>query len=84
MRTGLLFGVVLILALMSIVLDSRSMEKKVSALNSQITRIFKTTFPGIKTIVDPVQQMRVKIEELKKKIQHFLEELTGRSGILIF
>jgi Tfp pilus assembly protein PilN len=47
------------------------MEKKVSALNSQITRIFKTTFPGIKTIVDPVQQMRVKIEELKKKSTFF-------------
>ncbi len=67
MRTGLLFGVILILALMSIVLDSRSMGKRVFALNSQITRIFKTTFPGIKTIVDPVHQMRVKIEELKKK-----------------
>ena len=67
MTTGLLFGLVLILALMSIVLDSRSMGKKASALNSQITDIFKTTFPGIKTIVDPVQQMSMRIEDLKKK-----------------
>ena len=66
-RTGLLLGVVLILALMSIVLDSRSMGKKVFALNSKINHIFKTTLPGIKTIVDPVQQMRISIEDLKKK-----------------
>ncbi|MFQ5486508.1 MAG: type II secretion system protein GspL, partial [Desulfobacterales bacterium] len=71
MITGFLIGLVLILAFMSSLLDFRSMEKKVSDLDNQITHIFQTTFPRINTIVDPVQQMRVNIEDLKKKSLFF-------------
>jgi hypothetical protein len=35
-------------------------------LDQQITRIFNETFPDVKRIVDPVQQMKVKIDEIKK------------------
>ena len=36
-------------------------------LNAQITHIFKTTFPDIQKIVDPLQQMRVEIQNTKKQ-----------------
>jgi general secretion pathway protein L len=39
------------------------MEKKLARLNHQITGIFTSTFPEIKNIVDPVQQMKIKIQQ---------------------
>jgi len=42
------------------------LNKKINHLNHQITDIFKTTFPKVTKIVDPLQQMKVKIKEAKK------------------
>ncbi len=66
-KTGVLAGIVIGIAGLNIILDSYSMEKKIAGLNTQITNIFKTTFPEVQKIVDPRQQMRVKIKQARKQ-----------------
>jgi general secretion pathway protein L len=46
--------------------DYYFLKKRYRMLDKQITEIFKQTFPGVKRIVDPVQQMMVKITEIRK------------------
>ncbi|MDY6792013.1 MAG: pilus assembly protein PilM [Thermodesulfobacteriota bacterium] len=65
-KTGALAGVVLALALLNFILNFYFINNKISHLNHQITDIFKTTFPEVTKIVDPLQQMKVKINEAKK------------------
>jgi hypothetical protein len=43
------------------------MRKNIGTLDRQITGIFKSTFPEEKAIIDPYQQMKVKMIEMKKK-----------------
>ncbi len=50
-----------------VALDSFWLKKKTHTIDRQIKTIFATTFPDVKRIVDPLQQMRVKIRERKKK-----------------
>ena len=64
-KTSILAAVVVLLALSNIVLDSYLMNKKVSRLDSQIANLFTSTFPDIKKIVDPLQQMRTKMQEVR-------------------
>ena len=42
-------------------IDYYALQKRYRALDQNITAVFKQTFPGVKRIVDPVQQMKVKI-----------------------
>ncbi|MGD2029773.1 MAG: pilus assembly protein PilM [Desulfobacterales bacterium] len=65
-KTGIIAGVVIMLAFFNVVLDSYFMGKKVIILNNQITDVFTSTFPDVKKIVDPLQQMRIKIQEARK------------------
>jgi type II secretory pathway component PulL len=65
-KTGILAGVVLALALLNFLLNFYFINKKINHLNHQITDIFKTTFPDVTKIVDPLQQMKVKIKEARK------------------
>jgi hypothetical protein len=65
-KTGILAGVVLALAFFNVVLDSYFMGKKLADLNNQITSVFTSTFPDVKKIVDPLQQMQIKIQEARK------------------
>jgi len=65
-QSGILFAVVLVLAFFNVFLDSYYMEKRVSDLNNQITGIFTSTFPDVKKIVDPLQQMRIKIQKSRQ------------------
>jgi general secretion pathway protein L len=65
-QSGVLLFLVLALGFFSLFLDSYLMGKRLTRLNRQITDIFTSTFPDVKKIVDPVEQMRVKIREAKK------------------
>jgi general secretion pathway protein L len=65
-KTGILAGVVLALAFFNVVLDSYLMGKKLAGLNNQISSVFTSTFPDVKKIVDPLQQMQIKIQEARK------------------
>jgi general secretion pathway protein L len=62
-QTGVFFVLVLSLGCFNVFLDSYFMGKKLARLNHQITGIFTSTFPEIKNIVDPVQQMKIKIQQ---------------------
>ena len=66
-QSAMLLAVILILGLSSLVADTYSMEKKVSALDSRINGIFSEAFPDIKKITDPLQQMKTAIQEKKKQ-----------------
>jgi general secretion pathway protein L len=46
--------------------DYYSLKKQSAQLDQRIEEVFRQTFPDVKRIVDPVQQMRVKIEQVKK------------------
>jgi general secretion pathway protein L len=65
-QSGILFSLVLVLGFFSVFLDSYIMGKRLTRLNHQITDIFTSTFPKVKKIVDPVEQMRIKIKEAKR------------------
>jgi Tfp pilus assembly PilM family ATPase/Tfp pilus assembly protein PilN len=66
LKTGVLVGVVLALAMFNFMLNFYFINKKINHLNRQITEIFKTTFPTVAKIDDPLQQMKAKIKEAKK------------------
>ncbi len=63
-----LMGVVLLLGILAIGLDGYFTKKNLQRLNQQVTAVFTSTFPEVRRIVDPLQQMRVKIREEKQKI----------------
>lgn len=66
-QTGSLFILVVVLGLTNVFFDSYFLGKRLTRLNDQITGIFTSTFPGVKKIIDPIQQMRIEIQEAKKK-----------------
>ena len=76
-RTGVLLMFVILFAGFNFFMDSYLLNKKLSILNSRINEIFTSTFPDVKKIVDPLQQMIVKINEVKKESLSLSE--TGRN-----
>jgi len=64
--TGFLAGLVLATSFFTVIIDGYLMEKKLSSIENKITDLFKTTFPDVKNIVDPLHQMRVGIENAQK------------------
>ena len=66
-QTGVFFALVVALAFFNVFVDSYFMGKRLTRLDNQITDIFTSTFPDVKKIVDPVQQMRIKIQGVRKK-----------------
>ncbi|RUA00228.1 MAG: hypothetical protein DSY89_06960 [Deltaproteobacteria bacterium] len=67
LKVAILAGVVLMLGVLSLVIDGYYTRKNLNRLDQQIVAVFSSTFPEVHRIVDPLQQMRVKIEEEKKK-----------------
>jgi len=63
---GILAAALLVVWLTSVSIDYFYKKNRLEALNGQIRKIFQTTFPDVKKIVDPLQQMRVSIDELRK------------------
>jgi type II secretory pathway component PulL len=47
-------------------IDTYSLKKEYNALNREIAAIFRQTLPQVARIVDPVQQLRVTVEEMKR------------------
>ena len=67
-RLGVLALVVLLLGAAHLGLDVYRLNQRRSALDAEIVAVFKSTFPDVTRIVDPLQQMRVKLADLKKTL----------------
>jgi general secretion pathway protein L len=65
-QTGVFLVLVLSLGWFNVFLDSYFLEKRLARLNHQITGIFTSTFPEVKNVVDPVQQMKIKIQQARQ------------------
>ncbi len=58
--------VVLCLLCLDLGVDYYSLKKRYNTLDRQITEVFTQTLPDVRRIVDPVHQMKVRINEIKK------------------
>ena len=67
-NTAVLLGVAIVLGMSALVLDGYLTQKKLAQLDRRIFTVFKSTFPDVRRIVDPLQQMKVKIREQKQRI----------------
>ncbi|MDP4979764.1 MAG: PilN domain-containing protein, partial [Desulfobacterales bacterium] len=65
-KTGILAASVLALLLFNVIAESYTLNRRIDRFNRQITGIFQETFPEVKRIVDPFQQMQIKVQEAKK------------------
>jgi len=64
---SVLAGLILTLIFAGTLMASISLEKRAERVDARIRSIFKASFPEVKRIVDPVQQMRLKLESVKKQ-----------------
>jgi general secretion pathway protein L len=58
--------IIFVLLAVNWMVDYQDYRKQNALLDSRIKEVFSKTFPEVTTIVDPVQQMKTKIAELKK------------------
>jgi len=76
-KTGIFSLILLTLIFTNIIIDSWSAGKKLDRLDSQIMEIFKSTLPEVTRIVDPLHQMQVAMNEIKKNT--FIPGAAGNS-----
>ncbi len=65
-KFGVALGLFLIMVLFNVLADAYILKRHENQLDSQIKKIFSATFPEVKRIEDPVNQMRIKIKDAKK------------------
>ncbi len=65
--TGMLTAFVIVLLLFNVVVQARFLQNQINEINQRIAGIFQSTFPGTERIVDPLQQMQVKLKQIKEK-----------------
>jgi len=64
-HAGIYLGIILMLLAVNFGVDYRDLKKRNAILDDQIKEIFTQTFPEVTRIVEPIQQMKTKIGELK-------------------
>jgi Tfp pilus assembly protein PilN len=65
-KTAILTATLILLLVFNVITESCTLNKQLEGYDQQIRNIFKTTFPKEK-IVEPFQQMQIKVQEAKKK-----------------
>jgi type II secretion system protein L len=65
-KTGILAAAVLVLFFFNLMMEAHTLNKHLGRINNQMTQVFKTTFPAVKTIRYPYQEMQAKIRGTKK------------------
>jgi type II secretory pathway component PulL len=65
-KTGIIAASVLALLFFNVITESYTLNRQIDRFNRQITGIFQESFPEVKRIVDPFQQMQIKVQEVKK------------------
>ena len=68
-RSAALALLVLVLAAVHVAVSMVTMTRQNEQLNTEIVAVFRETFPETTRIVDPLQQMRSRIEALRDSIQ---------------
>ncbi|MGE0083335.1 MAG: type II secretion system protein GspL [Desulfococcaceae bacterium] len=65
--TGAVFcALILFLVFANFMTDSLVMQKRIDRLDSRIAEIFRASFPDVQRIVNPLHQMQVALEDLRK------------------
>ena len=65
-KTGILAAAVLVLFFFNLIMEAYTLNKHIRRIDSQMAQVFKSTFPAVKTIRYPYQEMQAKIRETKK------------------
>jgi hypothetical protein len=68
LKTGILAGVVVVLFFVNSMIEYYALKRQVETKRMEVVEIFKSTFPEVKNIVDPVHQMRLEVETAGKEI----------------
>ncbi len=66
-KTAILCGVALVLGIVAMVLDGHYSRKALRRVDEQVKAVFTATFPEVRRIEAPLQQMKVKIREERDK-----------------
>lgn len=66
-KTGLIAAFVFVFAMFNVLFEAHFLQKSVNRLNRQIVSVFQATLTDVSKIVDPLQQMRVRIQQEQKK-----------------
>jgi general secretion pathway protein L len=64
-KTGILAVVIGVLFLTNIVVDYYSLKNRSERVQKEIVEIFRSTFPDVTKIVDPLHQMRLKLKDIR-------------------
>lgn len=83
-------SIIFILLAVNFAVDFQALRQRTSSLDSRIEEIFTKTFPDVTNIVEPMHQMKTKVEELKnaagaapgmnmnKTVLEVLNDISGR------
>lgn len=80
-RIGIYVAVILLVLIADVSADYFVLQRNHDQLQGQITAIFKKTFPEVERIVDPAQQMKVKIREAKESLAFPAESFVQRAVV---
>jgi len=64
-RASIYLGIICILLAVNFGVDYRDLKKRNASLDSQIKELFTSTFPEVTNVVEPMHQMKTKINALK-------------------
>lgn len=64
-KTGILAAAVLVLMFFNLMMKTHTLNKRIAAINDQMTQIFKQTFPEIKSVKYPFKEMQAKMRETR-------------------
>jgi general secretion pathway protein L len=66
-RAGAFLAAALLLALVNLLVDISSLERMATDTKARINRLFNSALPDVHTIVDPVHQLTIAMDDLKHK-----------------
>jgi len=64
-KTGILAAAMLVLMFFNLMMKTHSLNKRIDAINDQMTQVFKETFPEIKSVRYPFKEMQAKMRETR-------------------